>query len=100
CGGERVEPHPPRRPSMRRFVPALALGASLATLAALPARPAAAEDEKAEWTILVYHDADCDLEAPMLDDLDEMIAAGDTKEVRVVAFVDRSPKSEPEGRYS
>lgn len=77
--------------------------AALAALAALPARRADAEDAggaSAEWTILVYHDADCDLEAPMLGDLDEMIAAGDSKDVKVVAFVDRSPKAAPEGRYS
>ena len=85
---------------MRRFVPALAIAALMAPLLALPSRRAAAEEEKAEWAILVYHDADCDLEAPMLGDLDEMLAVGDTKEVRVVAFVDRSPKEKPEGRYS
>ena len=78
---------------MRRLAHALGLAALVAPLLALPARRAAAEDEKAEWAILVYHDADCDLEAPMLDDLDEMLAAGDTKEVKVVAFVDRSPKA-------
>ena len=82
---------------MRRFAPVLLLAALAVPTAA---RPAAAEDERAEWAILVYHDADCDLEAPMLGDLDEMLAAGDTKDVRVVAFVDRSPKAEPAGRYS
>lgn len=85
---------------MRRIARLLALAASLAAVGALPARRAGAEDAKAQWTILVYHDADCDLEAPMLDDLDEMVAAGDSEAVRVVAFVDRSPKATPAGRYS
>jgi clostripain len=85
---------------MRRLV----LLAVLLTLGSLhSAPPARAEDEepkKAEWTILVYHDADCDLEAPMLDDLDEMLAVGSSDEVKIVALVDRSPAAEPEGRYT
>src|SRR6266849_4893009 len=85
---------------MRRCVRALALASLALPLSAIRSRGASAADEKAEWTILVYHDADCDLEAPMLDDVDEMLAAGDTKDVKVVAFIDRSPKAEPAGRYS
>lgn len=85
---------------MRRLATTLALVVCFGVLTMLPARRAGAEDARAEWTILVYHDADCDLEAPMLDDLDEMVAAGGTKDVNVVALVDRSPKGEPAGRYS
>lgn len=74
-------------------------GLSRGAVADEPA-PGAPAAEPAEWTILVYHDADCDLEAPMLDDLDEMLAVGSTPAVRIAAFVDRSPAGEPEGRYA
>lgn len=85
---------------MRRLAATLALVVSFGVLTMVPARRAGAEDAKAEWTILVYHDADCDLEAPMLDDLDEMLAVGGSNAVNVVALVDRSEKGEPSGRYS
>ncbi len=70
--------------------------------AALAALPAGADDgpPKAEWTVLVYLDADCGLEARKVEDLTEMLAAGSTKDVQIVALVDRHPASEPEGEYT
>lgn len=43
----------------------------------------------AEWTVLVYADADNDLEGPILDDLDEMERIGSVKGVNVVIQIDR-----------
>ncbi len=43
----------------------------------------------AEWTVLVYQDADNDLEAPILDDLDELERVGSVKGVNVVVQLDR-----------
>lgn len=54
----------------------------------------------AEWTLMVYVDADCDLEEPTLRDLEEMLAAGSTPQVNVVALVDRAAKGEEEDGYS
>lgn len=51
-----------------------------------------ARAEQAEWTILYYMDADCDLEAPMIQDLKEIIQVGSSKDVNLIGFVDRSPK--------
>ena len=68
---------------MRRVVCLAALlallGSGRAPLSADDPAPAAPATERADWTLLVYHDADCDLEAPMMDDLDEWDAedAGD-----------------------
>ena len=54
----------------------------------------------AEWTLMVYVDADCDLEEPTLRDLEEMLAAGSTPQVNIVALVDRAAKGEEEDGYS
>jgi hypothetical protein len=43
----------------------------------------------AEWTVLVYADADNDLEGPILDDLDEMETIGSVQGVNVVMQIDR-----------
>lgn len=43
----------------------------------------------AEWTVLVYSDADNDLEGQLLDDLDEMERIGSVKGVNVVMQIDR-----------
>ncbi len=59
-----------------------------------------ASQERAEWTVMLYLDADNDLEAPMMDDLKEMLSVGGTAQVQVVALVDRHPRSGPAGIYS
>ncbi len=78
--------------------------AALLALAALPPRAVRADEPApvAEWTLLVYDDADCDLESPMMDDLGEMIAVGGTDQVNVVVLCDRSPldESSEDGSYS
>lgn len=72
----------------------LALSALLVGLAAFVRPPnATAEPTSAEWTVFVYHDADCNLEAPMIQDLEEMLAVGSSDAVQVVALVDRHPGS-------
>lgn len=50
-----------------------------------PAQPAAT----AKWTILVFIDADNDLEAPIIGDLNEMELVGSTDQVQIVAQMDR-----------
>ena len=59
-----------------------------------------APQERAEWTVMVYFDADNDLEAPMMDDLTEMLQVGSTPQVQVIALVDRHPRSGPAGIYT
>jgi hypothetical protein len=54
-----------------------------------PAAPA-----QAEWTILLYMDADNDLEMDQMNDLKEMAAAGSTKDVNIVVLADRHPKGD------
>jgi hypothetical protein len=51
--------------------------------------PAAA----AEWTLLVYLDADNDLEKPMMHNLEEMLAVGSTDRVQIIVLAARSPES-------
>ncbi len=46
----------------------------------------------AEWTVLVYLDADNDLEKPMMRNLAEMAAVGSTAAVQVVVLAARSPE--------
>lgn len=62
---------------------------------ALQRRGQAAQDppapQQAEWTILLYMDADNDLELDQMDDLKEMVAAGSTKDVNIVVLADRHP---------
>jgi hypothetical protein len=55
---------------------------------------------QAEWTLMFYMDLDNNLEAAQLDDIDEMLAAGGTKDVNVALLVDRSAKDRPELFYS
>jgi hypothetical protein len=52
------------------------------------------------WTIMVYDDADNELEKPMLDNLSEMLHIGSSDKVQIVALFDRSPKTEPKDQYS
>jgi hypothetical protein len=45
----------------------------------------------AEWTLLIYCAADCDLEEAMMDDLVEMARAGSNGQVHILVLADRSP---------
>jgi hypothetical protein len=45
----------------------------------------------AEWTVLVYMNADCDLEPYLVEDFNEMELAGSTGNVSIVVQVDRHP---------
>jgi len=47
----------------------------------------------AEWTVMVYLDADNNLESAGIDDINEMEIVGSTTEVNVVVQVDRIPYS-------
>ena len=72
-----------------------ALLAALAALLAIPAARVRADDPvEAQWLVLVYHDADCNLEAPMMRDVEEMLAVGSGNGVKVVALIDRHPSSD------
>ena len=46
-----------------------------------------------EWTVMVYLDADNNLESAGIDDINEMEIVGSTTEVNVVVQVDRIPYS-------
>jgi len=71
------------------------LAALLVASLALPGGRARAEEPApVEWLFLVYHDADCNLEEPMMRDLEEMLAVGSGKDVTILALVDRHPNSE------
>ena len=47
----------------------------------------------AEWTVMVYLDADNNLESAGIDDINEMEIVGSTSEVNIVVQVDRIPYS-------
>jgi len=51
------------------------------------------KDTTAEWTVMVYLDADNNLEIAGVDDINEMEMAGSTTEVNIVVQVDRIPYS-------
>ena len=53
---------------------------------------------KAAWTVLVYLDADNDLERPMMKNLEEMLRLGSTDKVNVIVLAARS--AEGEGKYT
>jgi len=75
----------------------------LASFFRVPAPDAkSAQDQaapKAEWTLLMYTDADNDLELDQMEDLKEMLAAGSTKDVNIVMLADRHPNGD-ERKYS
>lgn len=50
-------------------------------------------DKTAEWTVMVYLDADNDLESAGIDDINEMEMVGSTSEVNIVVQADRVPYS-------
>jgi len=67
----------------------------LGSVLGIPARTLRADEAAPPtWLFLVYHDADCNLEAPMMRDLEEMLAVGSSADVKVVALVDRHPSAD------
>ena len=50
-------------------------------------------DNTAEWTVMVYLDADNNLESAGIDDINEMEMVGSTADVNIVVQVDRIPYS-------
>ncbi|HEX3101465.1 MAG TPA: clostripain-related cysteine peptidase, partial [Pyrinomonadaceae bacterium] len=50
--------------------------------------------EPAEWTLMFYMDADNNLEAPQMKDLEEMMAVGSTTKINLIGLIDRNPKGE------
>lgn len=50
-------------------------------------------DKTAQWTVMVYLDADNNLESVGIDDINEMEMVGSTSEVNIVVQVDRVPYS-------
>jgi len=50
-------------------------------------------DNTTEWTVMVYLDADNNLESAGIDDINEMEIVGSTTEVNIVVQVDRIPYS-------
>lgn len=48
---------------------------------------------------MLYMDCDNDLEAPQLENLKEILETGSSREVNLVALVDRNPAGEPEDQY-
>ena len=66
------------------------------TYAALPATKAFERSKGAvaerDWTVMYYLDADCNLEAPMMDDVDELEVIGSTDNVNVLTLLDRTPQ--------
>jgi hypothetical protein len=78
-----------------KVLPALLLAATLLVPRAAPAADAAA---KAAWTVLVYLDADNDLERPLMKNLEEMLHLASTDKVNVIVLAARS--AEGDGKYS
>jgi hypothetical protein len=55
---------------------------------------------KADWTILFYFGADCDLEYSMLENMRQMLAVGGSDKVNIIVLADRSPNGDEEEGYS
>ena len=49
------------------------------------------KDNTAEWTVMVYLDADNNLESAGIDDINEMEMVGSTSDVNIVVQIDRIP---------
>ena len=60
----------------------------------VPQLVSAHPQEQAEWTLMFYMDSDNNLEAPQMEDLEEMMAVGTTAKVNLIALIDRNPKGE------
>lgn len=60
----------------------------------------AADPARAAWSVLVYLDADNDLEAPMMANLEQMLSVGSSAQVNLIVLARRSPQGEPDPRYT
>ncbi len=60
----------------------------------IPASAFGQAQEPAEWTVMFYMDADNNLEAPQMEDLEEIMRVGSTAKVNLIALIDRSVKRE------
>ena len=95
CGGDRGRPcggggggHRPSAPSaapLRR------------TRRHQAAHPTAG---KAQWTMLVYMDADTNVEASLLQTMKQAATAGSTDDVNIVALIDRTPEDTGDYNYN
>ena len=76
----------------------LAAVALALTLGFAPAAHSAGEPARAAWTLMVYLDADNDLERAMMRNLAEMAKVGGSDTVNVIVLASRSPRGD--GLYS
>lgn len=53
-----------------------------------------AQNSPAEWTLMFYMDSDNNLEAPQMDDLEEMMKVGSSANVNIIVLADRSKTSD------
>ena len=56
--------------------------------------------QQAEWTLMFYMDSDNNLEAPQMNDLDEMMRVGSSANVNIIVLADRSTKDEKHRGYT
>ncbi|MEP6903707.1 MAG: hypothetical protein ABJA66_18435, partial [Actinomycetota bacterium] len=54
------------------------------------ANQVSAQTPPAEWTLMFYMDSDNNLEAPQMEDLEEMMAVGSSANINLIGLVDRS----------
>ena len=64
---------------------------------AAPAAPAV--DPSASWTILVYMNADTNVEASLLETMRQASLAGSTKDVNIIALIDRTAEDTGDSQY-
>jgi hypothetical protein len=84
-----------------RIVLSYVLPALLASFLALACGGSTfAQGNPAEWTILFYMDSDNDLEAPQMEDLDEIMAVGSNANINLVVLSDRNIKGNNERGYT
>ena len=69
-------------------------------LTVLPLSQHAQAPAQAEWTLMFYMDSDNDLEAPQMNDLDEMMGVGSTANINIIALVDRNVGGDEDDNYT
>jgi hypothetical protein len=62
----------------------------IAAVSGRPEKRDLAPQANAEWTFLLFSMADCDLEAPMMEDLRQMADAGSNENVNLIVLCDRA----------
>lgn len=65
-----------------------------------PVQARNAAPAKAEWTVLIYADCDCDLEDQIIDQLAKLTTVGGGDDVNVILLVDRSEKGDDSRGYT